>query len=46
MGKISTIAQVAKEFPAESPDALMVQALTVGEDIGTMINVGLDFIAP
>ena len=46
MGKGSSMAEIIKQFPAENPDQLMVQAMTLGEDLGTFVNVGLDFVAP
>ena len=46
MGKGSSIAALIQEFPAEDPDSLMVQAMTLGEDLGTFIRVGLDFTKP
>ena len=46
MGKGSSLAQTIKEFPSENPDQLMVQAMTIGEDIGTFLKVGIDFQEP
>ena len=43
MGKGSTLADTWKEFPSENPDTLMVQALEMGEDMGTFVRVGIDF---
>ena len=44
MAKTSSIAEVMKEWPAESPDELMVQSMTLGEDFGTFLRFGIDFI--
>ena len=46
MGKGSSMAQTMKEFPAENPDQLMVQSMTLGEDFGTFLKVGIDFVEP
>mmetsp|Transcript_23200 Transcript_23200/g.30971 ORF Transcript_23200/g.30971 Transcript_23200/m.30971 type:complete len:263 (-) Transcript_23200:85-873(-) len=46
MGKGSSMAQTMKEFPADNPDELMVQSMTLGEDFGTFLKVGIDFEEP
>lgn len=46
MGKSGSMVEQIKAFPAENPEQLMVQAMTIGEDLGTFIRVGLDFGQP
>lgn len=46
MGKGSSMAETMKAYPADNPDQLMVQSMTLGEDFGTFLKVGIDFVAP
>ena len=48
MGKGSSIAEMikSKQFPADDPNQLMVQSMTIGDDIGSFIQAGLNFIEP
>ena len=43
MGKVSNLAEVLKEFPAENNDELENQCIDLGEDFGTFIRVALGF---
>ena len=46
MGKSSNMAETFKEWPAENPDQLMVQSMELGDDFGTFLRVGLDYMSP
>ena len=46
MGKTGSIAELYKEYPAKNPDELMVQSLTLGDDVGSVLRMGLDFVSP
>ena len=43
MSKVSNLAEVLKEFPAENSDELEAQCIDLGEDFGTFIRVALGF---
>ena len=43
MGKFSQMAELMKEFPAESDDELKQQTLELGEDLGTFMKTALNF---
>jgi len=46
MGKGSSMAQMIKEFPAKDPDQFLSEAMNLGEDLGTFMQAGLNFIEP
>ena len=43
MGKGSSMISTWKDFPSKNPDTLMVQALELGEDMGTLTRISIDF---
>ena len=43
MAKGSEMAETIQEWPADNPEALKVQAMKIGEDLGTFVRSGLDF---
>ena len=43
MAKSSELAETFKAFPSDNPETLMAQTMTLGEDMGTFLRVGLDF---
>ncbi len=46
MGKSSSMIEQIKAFPAENSEQLMVQTMTISEDFGAFVRVGLDFVEP
>ena len=46
MGSTGTLLETIKEFPAHNPDQLMIQSLTIAEDLGIWTRVALDFVPP
>ena len=46
MAKGSEMAETFQEWPADNPEALKVQAMKIGEDLGTFVRSGLDFQSP
>ena len=46
MGKSSSFIEQVKAFPAQNSEQLMVQTMTISEDVGAFIRVGLDFVEP
>ena len=46
IAKSGEMAEITKQFPADNPDALMAQSMTLGEDVGTFLRIGIDFQNP
>jgi len=46
MSRGSSMAETFQAFPSENPDTLLIQTMTLGEDLGAFARVGLNFIDP
>lgn len=46
MSRGSSMAETFQAFPSENPDTLLIQTMTLGEDLGAFARVGLNFMEP